>query len=190
MTFTDNILTTYRRATPADIAEGLSWYTRANALAVELAGEDYRQACGVIAALSPLLSWTKNEEYAKLAYTLRGYDIEEMLSYMPCLDSSARKALRIANGESPEDVLGGLKVTAFFHCIAEPLTTPFVCVDTHAMHIAEGVINPYKKSSTISKAKYTLYANAYVEAAAMVGMSPANMQAITWIAHRRIKNGR
>ena len=60
----DNILSTFDRATAAEIDAGKTWYLAANALAWEIDPMRPYNGAGVIAALSPRLRWDKNEAYA------------------------------------------------------------------------------------------------------------------------------
>lgn len=184
MTMTDNILAVYDRATPAEIHDGTYWYMGANALAWELDHARPAQAAGVIAALSPRLHWDKNAAYARLAYNLKGYSIDEVMSYVPTLNNSRIKALRMVNGEHVRDVLGnGLKTNAFWHNILHPYDSEAVTVDKHAANIARGEYTKYN-STTISNKQYAEIANAYREAAHIAGIAPLTMQAITWVTWR------
>jgi hypothetical protein len=185
-TAVENILAVYDRATATDIGEGLAWYNRANALAWELDHADHRRAAGVIAALSPLLRWEKNVEYARLVYSLVGYDIDEVVNYVPVLRGSARKALTIANRlAAPTEVLGGIKVTSFYHNIAFPYETQHVTIDKHAVDLADGIYRGYKDSPSIGKRKYEEYSQYYRAAASRAGVSAPHMQAITWTVWRK-----
>lgn len=185
MTYTQNILATFDRATDADVQAGMYWYNEANALAWELDHVMPRRAAGVIAALSPRLRWDKNALYARLAYDLKGYDINEVSNYIPALGNSRIKALKMVNGAMPEDVLGkGLKTNAFYDNILNPLTSERVTVDKHAFNIANGERTGY--DVTITDKVYREIESAYVSAAHIAGIAPLQMQAITWVAWRNL----
>lgn len=186
-TYVDNILDILDRATDAEYTSGMYWYVSANALAWELDFVDYRRAAGVIAALSPRLRWDKNVAYARLAYSLKGYDVTpEILSYIPTLNNSRTKALAMVNGERPENVLGnGLKTNAFYDNIARPYDSLAVTVDKHAFDIANNLRTPYK-GMVITDKVYRSMADAYAIAAREVGILPMQVQAITWVAWRNI----
>ena len=184
----DNILSTFDRATAAEIDAGKSWYLAANALAWEIDPMRPYNGAGVIAALSPRLRWDKNEAYARLAYSLKGYDISEVANYIPTLNNSRTKALRMVNGEHVSAVLGkGLKTNAFWDNILNPYTSEAVTVDKHAFDIANGVRTGY--STVITDKAYREVANLYREAAHIVGIAPLHMQAITWISWRNMNAG-
>lgn len=179
----DNILSTFDRATAAEIDAGKTWYLAANALAWEIDPMRPYNGAGVIAALSPRLRWDKNEAYARLAYSLKGYDISEVANYIPTLNNSRTKALRMVNGEHVSAVLGkGLKTNAFWDNILNPYTSEAVTVDKHAFDIANGVRTGY--STVITDKAYREVASLYREAAHIVGIAPLHMQAICWVQWR------
>lgn len=184
--YVDNILSTLDRATDDDVTSGMYWYVSANALTWSLDHVSPVRAAGVIAALSPRLSWTKNMEYAGIAYDLKGYGITpEILSYIPTLNNSRTKALKMVNGAHPRDVLGnGPKTNAFFDNIANPYTSRRVTVDKHAFDIAMNARTGY--NNVITNKMYAILENAYVEAAYVADLMPLQVQAITWVAWRNI----
>lgn len=182
-TYVDNILAVLDRATPTEITSGLYWYHAANALAWELDHVSHHRGAGVIAALSPRLRWEKNVDYARLAYNLKGYSINEVENYIPTLKNSRRKALAMVNGAHPKTVMGnGLKTNAFYHNIAHPWDSNRVTVDKHAFDIAMGERTGY--STVITDKNYRIIEKAYVEAAFVSGYAPLQVQAIAWVRWR------
>lgn len=185
--YVDNILDIYERATDKEYAHGMVWYNRANAIAWELDHLNFKRGAGVLAALSPLLSWTKNVEYAGLVYA--GADIADI----PCLKKNAAKAIAIKNGWHVLDHLSGPKVVSFYNNIIDPWSDDpaHVTIDKHAFDIAIGDMeNPYKNGKSVTAALYPVMRSAYVTAAREVGIRPLQIQAITWEAWRNMKNGR
>lgn len=173
----------FNSATESEVTEGKNWYLTAHSLAWEIDPMRPWNGAGVIAALSPRLRWDKNEAYARLAYTLKGYAIDEVASYIPALGNSRTKALRMVNGEHVTDVLGkGLKTRAFWDNILNPYTSNEVTVDKHAFNIANGERTGY--DVTITDKVYREVADLYREAARRAGIAPLHMQAITWVAWR------
>lgn len=169
MTFTESILSVYRRATHDDVMAGMTWYPDAHLIARE-AG-DIRKGAGIISALSPRMPWNRNVALARKAFSAP-------------LDGGALKrsilaANRIANGDDPLDILGGLKTRAFFDNIVNPITSTEVTVDTHAIKIA-GI-----DRDSVGKGLYRDIANGYREAAEKAGIAPLELQAITWVTWRR-----
>lgn len=218
---TRNITRTFRLATDGDRAAGYAWYGRARDLAEELAAtemgnpdvmptpEEYerqvRKAAAVIAVLSPRLAWRKNVEYAKLAYMVYndlpwlggapdvdpGVDEAYFAGMIPTLNANARKAYRILNGEAPEDVVRGDKVTAFYWTIVDPTDVRSVVVDRHAVDIAFGEVLTDDTRPTMKGAAYVYVATLYQRAAEIISRelnevwTPARVQATTWTYWRR-----
>jgi hypothetical protein len=168
-----------------------------------------RRAAGVIAALSPRLAWRKNVEYAQLAYVVWGAierDARQGLELLtddtkaavfagmiPTLNANARKAYRILQGEDPELVLGGPKVTAFYWTIVNPDDPRAVVVDRHAVGIAFGrpMTDDEISKALGSQKRYSAVAELYRRAARIVSKdlgevwTPAQVQAATWTYWRR-----
>lgn len=180
-----NIVRVWEQATVAELSEGMDWYRDANALAVRLSPSDPAQAAGVIAALSPMMSWGQNVNLAVRAYA------DGKAS--GALFSNVAKANRILAGERPEDVLGGDKVRAFYGVIADP-TSDAVVVDRHAFDIAVGrVTNNDSRHALGRKGVYESFSNAYVRAAKAIAretgmdVSASQVQAVSWTVWRRLK---
>lgn len=173
---TRNITRIYREASEMHKAEGLSWYEDAREFAATL-DSDVSRAAGVIAALSPMLSWTLNKKMAKAVYDgeRRG-----------CLSANIAKAVRIQGGESPLDVLSGNKVRSFYLNIMGIGGVETVTVDRHAISIYDG--KPTQR--TIGNPEYRTIADAYVRAAKILSKEsgrtilPCQVQAVTWVHWR------
>lgn len=162
--------------------QGLNWYTAAYDQAVFLA--DYystystTQVAGVLAALSPQVSWKRNLELAESA-------IVSHLSGLPITGQTGdncTKAQRILDGSSPLDVLGGLKVRAFYQCIMAKGQTDSVCIDRHAL--AAWYCPGQVVWGSLTPKRYHAVAADYVTAARVLGVSPAVCQAVVWCAWR------
>jgi hypothetical protein len=177
-TLAANILVVLGRAKPEHYREGIDWYQHAHTLARVLAGQhdiSVEQAAGVLAALSPQLSWPRNVAYA-----------EQFLATgdAPVLGRSKRAAARIVAGELPLSVLQGPKVRAFFANIADP-SSDAVTVDRHAHDVAVGQrFGDARRSLLGRQGGYDLLAAAFRLAAAKVGLQPSAVQAIAWLAWR------
>ena len=107
------ILQMFRSATREQVQDGIAWYSAARTFAVALARQYHvtkQCAAGVIAALSPQVSWKKNKDYA--AIILRG-KLGGIKPRAHCIARNWDKAWRIATGSHPLAVLGGPKVRAF-----------------------------------------------------------------------------
>lgn len=178
---TRNITRIYRAADSESLVSGLNWYTEAHAIASTLAskhGVTLDQAAGVIAALSPLNSWGANVNLADRFLEAGGL-------HAGYLGTGLAKGRRILAGESPRQVLRSAKVAAFFECIVSAGITDAVCVDRHAFDLAVGVRHAEGERPGLIGARYAAVAEAYRRAARILGVSPAQVQAVTWRAWRK-----
>lgn len=174
----ENIIATARRATAAEIESGVTWYNQANEIAAEIA-PNLEAGAGVIAALSPRMPWDRNVSLARQAF------INGVAS--GSLGSNVRKANSIIEGQNPENVLGGDKVRSFYANIVNPFGDD-VTIDRHAFDIAMGYSTNDKARSVLSrKGVYEQLANMYREAGSILGLTGAQVQAITWVVWRREK---
>lgn len=172
------VLDVYRDASFYAFSTGMTWYDDAHAFARTLDPAAPERAAGVIAALSPMNGWTNNKNKAALLYSQRnGNNVG--------LKSNVEKALRILNDADPLDVLGGDKVRAFYATILDPAGDHNPVIDRHAFDIALGMrTNDAARSALGRKGMYDRFASVYREAAAIVGIGAAQMQAVTWVAWR------
>lgn len=175
-----NILKAYKRATPEQAIAGAQWYSEAHAIAGAI-HDDINAGAAMLAVLSPVLSWEKNVAAAIVAAKPRGTRPAGTLTGSW---SKARAARR--KGAKLDAIVKGEKVRAFWVCIATDGQDPFaVCVDRHAAAIAVGFFLDGKDASrAVSGKNYTRIADAYRDAAARVGVTPATMQAVTWVVWR------
>lgn len=178
----DNILSVYRAARDEQVAAGLRWYPDARTFALAISYGDLRTGAGVVAALSPQMSWQRNMVVASRAF------VEGFASGNT--GANNEKANRILNGEKPVEVLGknlpksGHKVFNFYHNICDPMSD-FVTIDRHAFDVALGERTGDATRSKLSRVGvYDLFADCYRETAKLVGIPVAALQAITWIVWR------
>ncbi len=162
--------------------EGAGWYLEAHKTAGTIAashGLRTEQVCGVIAALSPQMSWHANvSEAIRLIRTGTAHHTV----------ANRTKAERILAGEHPETVLGGFKVRSFFDNLADPHGSDAVTVDRHALDIATGCAHGSPLVRALEReAGYNAVADAYRTVADALGVRPHAVQAATWCAHRAHK---
>ena len=189
----ENISSKYESAPKKLRAEGAEWYSKAHDEAVRIGRGDAAKGAGILAALSPLTHWSKNIEKAdELVKTGTTTHITGMASVL--------KAQRINEGEDPTKVLGGNKVTSFYHNIQDPSNPHHVTIDRHAYDIALG--RPFVGSGggkredrgkggmaeelgLKSKGRYDHFKDAYTVASHNLGLKvPNQLQSATWVAHR------
>jgi hypothetical protein len=191
-----SILAVFFSANAFEIQEGEDWYARANLIARNIGNAynvDWETVAGVIAALSPNNRWDRNvadTERLVKAYCAGGFDADAVK--VCTFGNNKDKAIRILSGESPRDVLGGLKVQAFYGCIVGDND---VCVDGHAYSIWVGERIATSKTPKISPKLYHSIASDYRVATdqinAITGKQylPSQVQAITWVVWRNQING-
>lgn len=171
-TLVDRIMRVYARATEDDILAGKGWYAEAQAVARELsenADISVTAAAAVIAHLSPRCPWERNIAMAReLVYTgtTRG------------LGDNIRKARAAMVADDAWSTFGkGPKTRAFASNILGDEHA--VTVDIWAARIA-GITEHQLGLVGV----YEAVAHAYRLAAKRVGITPAQMQAITWCVIR------
>ena len=188
-------------ASVSDIAEGKHWYQRAYNLAVQLI-HVYQpltlgQAVGVIAALSPNNKWNRNCQDAErmIRFWHNGQDPRD--AKVCTFNKNKDKAARILELESVDTeaialILNGRKVTAFYRSIMGDRDS--VCVDGHAYAVFVGERIPTTKTPAISAGLYEAISRSYCLVAERSvelcghALTPAQVQAVTWITYRRLVN--
>ncbi|QMP84459.1 hypothetical protein HUN42_00082 [Streptomyces phage Dagobah] len=172
-----NIISVFESATPDQRAEGYAWYRAANGIASMICEGDVRKGAGLLAALSPQTSWWLNVELAS--------DTAEHGFASGHFRDACSKAHRILAGDDPETVLPMRRKTGqFFLCIVDPQHPTAVCVDRHAHDLMTG--RPWGDASRGLDAhgRYAMVADCYRRAGARLGVTPATVQAVTWVAWR------
>lgn len=178
-----NILSVYNSSNLETSNE--NWYIEANQFAKSLAIKydvSLPIACGIIAALSPLKSWTENKLIAdSFLKNGKGKHIKLFVD----------KATQIKNSNSDVEtialILNGNKIISFFVNILEPLQQNFVTIDRHALSIILGRNILERESVGITYNQYQFFVNCYNIAGLKAKISPVLMQSITWVTWRQNK---
>ena len=179
-------------ASAHDSVTGRSWYRQALTSAIELHERydiDVTTVCGVIAALSPRNKWSRNlidAENLISAYTSAG--IEACDSVKVCtFGANKAKALRILDADPildvVEGILSGPKLIEFFRCICGH---DDVCIDGHAYSIWFGDRITLAKVPSIGIKLRRQIKSDYLAVAANNDLTGYEVQAITWVTHRRL----
>ena len=174
---TKSLLRTFAAATPAQVLDGIRWYDKHTAdidVMAEQLATPRDQVAGVVAALSPRIQWSRNLQVARetiLAFRA-GMPIS---SVRGVFQTNVLKSYAILRGES--DVLGGDKTRSFARNLSGD--TDAVTVDVWAMRAAMG----FDKQSLTPK-QYASIARSYRSAAARVGLTPRDFQAVVWCVER------
>ncbi len=173
-----NIINVFLSASDADYHDGMTWYPRARDLALELCPDDALRGAGIIAAFSPNTLWHHNIVLAR-RFVASGGTMDR-----GTLSASIAKARAIYNGAPVLETLNGQKTVAFASAIAYPETSTVATIDRHAYNIAMATNIGDPK---IGVRVFRYLSNCYVSAAEYAGISVAQMQAVTWVAHRNRK---
>lgn len=193
-----NILAIFFLSDTAERHHGAHWYRDAYRICEDIALEnnlDSHTVAGIIAALSPNNKWGRNIRDAEnliRAYKLGGYVDAKRLK-VSTYGANKQKSLQILAGSQPLDVLGGLKVRAFYNCIIGGQDA--VCIDGHAYAIWRGERISTTKTPKISPKLYSQISADYIKASEQINnilgtsYSGAQVQAICWTVWQRIKGG-
>ena len=180
-----NILRTWDHATDAERLEGMNWYQSAHVECTKL-HPSIETACGVVASVSPGLKWAVNIEAARRI--ISGESTDGLGRIWP---RNYAKAYAILAGESPDEVLGrkkqsGHKVRAFYANLVNPANWVSVCVDGHAYGVWCGERIPLDAIPSLTRKQYANIASDYTRVADKLAVLPNQVQAVTWIAWRRV----
>ena len=179
------ILNMYRNASPELMKSGHDWYPRAHEEAKSVGRGNVERGAGILAALSPLTTWTRNRSLAR--------DVIKTGTANVFDSTNLEKAQRILQGEHPLDVLQGHKVTSFYRNIVNPDDPDPVTIDRHAHDIPMGIaFRGVKKSNKPAPdlgldalGRYQHFVDAYKNASQQLEVPiPNKVQAITWVTHR------
>jgi hypothetical protein len=199
MAHTDSILATYFQSSAADRLAGRQWYNNAYNVCVEL-GNKYSVhpdiVAGVIAALSPNNRWASNVVDAEIMLRAWAAEIDYRNVKVATYDTNKCKAATILdcelNREQIVKVLRGNKTIAFFLCIASNGDSDTPCIDGHAYNVWNGTVSNLKQVPSLTDKAYRNIQDAYRDAAKIITSvtgqhhSASQVQAITWVAYRRI----
>lgn len=184
-----NLFAVYDAASNEEHKLGARWYSEALSIAesvADVAGayergtSCARYGAGILAALSPQRSWDANVDSAWL-YAETGADP------LACADQ-LRKCAALDAGADPVDVLGGRKVRSFFANILRPEHAGAVTIDRHAVAILFGRNLSERETKVLERVgAYQYCAGIYRTAARRLGVLPCELQAVTWLAWRRLK---
>lgn len=181
------ILTAYDAASKSEMAEGLAWYPQAQQAALGLAdrfgGVEY--AAAVIAQLSPRTRWGRN--------LMGATDMANEVEPVYCIGANRARAHEALKSSDPIATVKGPKTSRFARNIMGDESV--VTVDVWAARLAlygtrtnwRGENNTDAEKILGRKGVYEAIEHAYKIAAQKRGVTPAQMQSITWCVSR---NGR
>ena len=201
------IVAKFQLATSQEVQLGCDWYTSALKIASRISskyGVTTEVVAGVISALSPNNRWERNiiDAEAMIKCWSAGGTDEDILAVKVCtytkMQEKALAILRfgsILTNASPSitAILNGPKIIEFFNCITNSALND-VCIDGHAYSVWFGQRLTMKQVPNIGKKLRQQIKTDYVDACTFINeelnesFTPADIQAITWVAHKRIHN--
>ena len=192
MITTKNIIAIYKLAKPSEIKHGLTWYVNANSDCKEIAEKlelPLHIVIGVVSALSPNNKWERNIINAEDLCTafINGQDMDsiKVSTYHKMKEKAWSILETMPSYDETIDILNGKKIVSFFRNISGDETD--ITIDGHARNIyyndKQGLTTP---NTNIKKNEYKDIQKAYTRASKKLGIKAYELQAITWVAWRRI----
>ena len=194
MITTKHILSVYRMASPTEIKHGMTWYSSAFADCKKVSTKlslPMHIVVGVVAALSPNNKWDRNLQNAfdLCQAFIEGQDLDSIK--VSTYHTMKRKAWYILETmptyNETVTILNGKKIVSFFRNIMGDETD--ITIDGHARNIyyndRQGLTTP---NTNIKKLEYVDIQKAYKRASKKLGLKAYELQAITWVAWKRIHN--
>jgi hypothetical protein len=190
-----NIRRVFSLRTALEEREGIGWYREARRelqAASDAAGVPLEVAAHITAALSPNIRWGTNLAATKKALEVVGQPnwreaLEGLTLAGFAKNSTKAKDILIAwvEGRDWAGILSGPKVRAFADSlIGRPDAE--VVVDVHAYSVAVNRRWTVKTIPGISNLRRRIVSDAYRAVAKEAGLSPAEVQAVTWVTWRRL----
>ena len=190
-----NITSVYNAATAEEKFQGIAWYSYAHnqlkdmAVAYNFSVDAVIDAC---AAISPGIRWTCNIKGIEILCDSIANNrplsaIVGVAGYRRNIDKACAILLADMRNEPFRHILSGPKVTAFADNMRNGNDDDKVTIDVHAYSIAMGERFTVSTMPHISTSVRTAMINAYRHVAGIYGISPKALQAVTWVAWKRMQ---
>ena len=192
MITTKNIIAIYKLANPSEIKHGLTWYVNANTDCMRIANTlelPLHIVIGVVSALSPNNKWERNivnaEDLCNAFINGQDMDSIKVSTYHKMKEKAWSILQSMPSYDETITILNGKKIVSFFRNISGDETD--ITIDGHARNIyyndRQGLTTP---NTNIRKLEYLDIQKAYLRASKKLGIKAYELQAITWVAWRRI----
>tara|TARA_R100001015_G_C4517023_1_gene87091 strand:- start:8 stop:598 length:591 start_codon:yes stop_codon:yes gene_type:complete len=189
---TKNIIAIYKLANPSEIKHGLTWYVNATKDCKEIAIKydlPIHIVIGVVSALSPNNKWERNivnaDDLCKAFIDGQDMDSIKVSTYHKMKQKAWSILEQMPSYDETITILNGKKIVSFFRNISGDETD--ITIDGHARNIyyndRQGLTTP---NTNIRKLEYLDIQKAYLRASKKLGIKAYELQAITWVAWRRI----
>ena len=192
MITTKNIILVYHLANPSEIKHGLTWYVNATKDCKEIAIKydlPIHIVIGVVSALSPNNKWERNitnaDDLCKAFIDGQDMDSIKVSTYHKMKQKAWSILEQMPSYDETIKILNGKKIVSFFKNISGDESD--ITIDGHARNIyyndRQGLTTP---NTNIRKLEYLDIQKAYLRASKKLGIKAYELQAITWLAWRRI----
>jgi|TARA_R100000084_G_C4629711_1_gene137719 hypothetical protein len=192
MITTKNIIAIYKLANPSEIKHGLTWYVNATKDCKEIAIKydlPIHIVIGVVSALSPNNKWERNivnaDDLCKAFIDGQDMDSIKVSTYHKMKQKAWSILEQMPSYDETIKILNGKKIVSFFKNISGDESD--ITIDGHARNIyyndRQGLTTP---NTNIRKLEYLDIQKAYLRASKKLGIKAYELQAITWLAWRRI----
>ncbi len=192
MITTKNIIAIYKLANASEIKHGLTWYVNANTDCMRIANTlelPLHIVIGVVSALSPNNKWERNivnaEDLCNAFINGQDMDSIKVSTYHKMKQKAWHILEKMPSYDETITILNGKKIVSFFRNISGDETD--ITIDGHARNIyyndRQGLTTP---NTNIRKLEYLDIQKAYLRASKKLGIKAYELQAITWVAWRRI----
>ena len=195
------IVARFTLATTQEVNLGCDWYPSAHKIARMISlkySVPVATVVGVIAALSPRNEWSRNIIDAEAMCKLhQSHATRKDLQRLKVCTFKPNKMLAISiltlPAIPPEAILTGDKRLEFYNCIYRPHLND-VCIDGHAYSVWLGSRVPTTKTPPLGKKLRKQIKQDYRDATCFLNeelntsYTAADLQAITWVTHKRIHN--
>ena len=191
-TLESNVKNIYDLANRQEHSEGLVWYHIANRFAQTIANKHdltLVQTAAILAALSPATHWAQN------IIDTEALIINGLEATVSTYHRNKIKASLFLSGELDpiahyvaDKKYSWTKTAAFFSNILNPDEIGKVTIDRHAIRIAHGHNMTAEEAIYYANTprKYNATSESFYTVAADVGLLPHQLQAVTWLAYRRL----
>jgi hypothetical protein len=168
-----------------------NWYLQAYLqIRLELFNLSMLQATGIVACLSPQLSWSYNIQSAKYFVDLyQTFDFKLLSKYTFQSKSNLKKCYDILDCDNEYQVLSVLrtpKVSNFFLNLLHPNDVLGVTIDSHMIN-ASGVKH-FVNGGFVNNHQYHILADCVMELSNQIHILPQILQATIWLNIKNFKN--
>jgi len=189
VTMRKHILNWYNKADGVELVQGLDWYSEANGYAIYLADKynvnDLFKVSQVIALLSPQVDWETNKVNAEKI--IKCWHAKGDFMSVKIFATEVQKANCIDCLDGGYSIpVTALKTRSFSVNICNPSISDCITIDRHATKVA---LNDLKAGGVaLTKKNYFEISKAYKAVSLKLGITPSQLQAVTWITYKNEVN--